>query len=110
MGADYGYRTDYKSKSGTKKGPAKAKTGKALQKVGRRAGVVGLGLVAYNIHRHGVQKTAEDEINFNYSLSPVGIIDQHVFDGRLHKNKYSNSPGGSTVLGLTQMALLGAIL
>ena len=110
MGPDYGYRTDYKSKSGTKKGPAKAKTGKALKSVGRGSGVIGIGLVGYNIHRHGVQKTAEDEVKFNYSISPLGVVDQQFFDGRLHNNRYTRSPGGGTVLGIANMALLGALL
>lgn len=110
MGPDYGYRTDPKSKSGTKKGPAKSKTGRALKGVGRASGVIGLGLVAYNIHRHGAKKTAEDEIKFNYSISPMGVIDQQFFDGELSHNRYLNSAPGRTVSAIAQMAILEALL
>jgi hypothetical protein len=73
MGDDYGYRTDYKSKSGTKKSPAKSKTGKALSRVGRVSGAIGLGLVVYNIHRHGAKETARQEKEFWFD-EPLGNI------------------------------------
>lgn len=77
MGPEYGYRTDYKSKQ-IKKGPGKAKTGKAISRVGRGAGVIGLGLVAYNIHRHGAKETAKQEGKFwahDVPLAGLGGID-----------------------------------
>jgi hypothetical protein len=110
MGDDYGYRTDYKSKSGTKKSPGKSKTGKALSRVGRVSGAIGLGLVVYNIHRHGAQKTAEDEVKFNYSISPLGIVDRQFFDGAISGNRYLNSAPGRTVSAVAQMAILEALL
>ena len=77
MGPEYGYRTDYKSKQ-IKRGPAKAKTGKVISRVGRGAGAIGVGLVVYNIHRHGAKETAKQEGKFwahDVPLAGLGGID-----------------------------------
>jgi hypothetical protein len=78
--------------------------------VGRVSGAIGLGLVVYNIHRHGAQKTAEDEVKFNYSISPLGIVDRQFFDGAISGNRYLNSAPGRTVSAVAQMAILEALL
>lgn len=110
-GTEHGYNTNPRNKTGVKsKAPGKAKTGRALKAVGRGSGVIGIGLVGYNIHRHGVQKTAEDEVKFNYSISPLGVVDQRFFDGAISSNRYLNSAPGRTVSAVAQMALLEALL
>lgn len=107
-GKAHGYQTDYRAKSGIKKSSVTSKTGKTLQKVGRRAGYVGLALVAYNVTRDGPAKTYEDEVKFNYSISPLGIIDQTFLDGAYY-NTLTSAPG-RTVSGIAQMAILEALL
>jgi prenyltransferase beta subunit len=56
------------------------------------------------------KKTAEDEVKFNYSISPLGMLDQQVFDGAISSNRYLNSASGRTVSAIAQMALLEALL
>jgi hypothetical protein len=110
-GTEHGYNTNPRNKTGVKsKGPGKAKTGRALRALGRGSGAVGVLLVGYNIHRHGVQKTTEDEVKFNYSISPLGVVDQRFFDGAISSNRYLNSAPGRTVSAIAQMALLEALL
>ena len=90
-GTEHGYNTNPRNKTGVRgKAPGKAKTGRTLQKIGRRAGYLGVGLVAYNVVRHGAKETAKDEVKFNYSISPLGMVDKHVFDGGISRNRYLN--------------------
>ena len=82
QGAEYGYKTDYKSRT-IKKSPSRVSTGKVVRGLGRSAGLFGIALVGYNIHRHGVKKTVKDEAEFNWSVSPIGIADEYLLGNRL---------------------------
>lgn len=78
-GTEHGYNTNPRNKSGVKKrSPAKSKTGRAISGTGRAvtkfAAPIGLGLVAYNIHRHGVQETAKSEAKFWGHDVPLGAM------------------------------------
>jgi hypothetical protein len=111
MGPEYGYRTDYKSKKGIKKGPGKAKTGKALRAVGRGSGVIGIGLVGYNIHRHGAKETARQEKEFwlDGTLGNVGgsinYLDRQFTGGLVTRTSRTSSIIQTTLLS----AAIGAV-
>jgi hypothetical protein len=112
MGPAYGYRTDYKSKSGTKKGPATSKTGKVLKGVGRASGVIGLGLVAYNIRRHGAKEAAKQEGKFWVHDIPVGTmggvtyLDNRLLGGSLSQGGRSSQITATVLLtGLIQAVI-----
>jgi hypothetical protein len=111
MGDDYGYRTNYKSKHGIKKGPGKAKAGKALRRVGRASGAIGLGLVVYNIHRHGAKETArqEKEFWFDEPLGNIGgsinYLDRQLTGGLVTRTSRTSSIIQTTLLS----AAVGAV-
>ena len=109
-GKAHGYQTDHRAKAGIKRSPVKSKTGRVLKGTGRASGVIGLGLVAYNVHRHGAKETAKDEVKFNWSISPLGVMDREFFDGAISSNRYLNSAPGRTVSAIAQMAFLEALL
>lgn len=109
-GKAHGYQTDYRAKSGIKRNPVKSKTGRVVKGLGRGSAGLGIALVGYNVYRHGAKKTAEDEVKFNYSISPLGVIDQQIFDGGISSNRYLNSAPGRTVSAVAQMAILEALL
>ncbi len=112
MGEPYGYRTNYKSKT-IKSGPVKSKSGKVLKRLGRGSGVIGLGLVALNIHRHGVQKTVKDEAEFSWSFSPIGMFDDLFFDNRVENYfspRYGYGQSVRTIDHIAKVALLEALL
>ena len=111
-GKEFGYQTDYKSKTGVKKAPAKAKTGRALQGTGRAvtkfAVPIGLGLVAYNIHRHGVKETAKSEGKFwahDVPLGAMGGVDY--FDNQVLGGSLADASRESSII---QTMLLSATL
>ncbi len=113
-GKEFGYQTNYKSKTGIKKSPGKAKTGRALKGAGRTvsrfAAPIGIGLVGYNIYRHGAQQTVQDEAKFNWSFSPVGMLDEHLLGNRIETTFSPKSGLIGTVDNLAKMALLEALL
>ena len=78
-GTEHGYRTNPRNKTGVKtRSPAKSKTGRAITGTGRAvskfAAPIGLGLVAYNIHRHGAKETAKQEGKFWVHDVPLGAM------------------------------------
>ena len=111
MGPAYGYRTDYKSKSGTKKGPATSKTGKVLKGVGRASGVIGLGLVAYNIRRHGAKEAAKQEGKFWAHDIPLGTMGGvHYLDDRILGGTLTETSRTSSIMQTTLLsAAIGAV-
>ena len=110
MGPDYGYRTDYKSKQ-IKRGPGKAKTGKAISRVGRGAGVIGIGLVAYNIHRHGAKETAKQEGKFwAHDVPLAGLGGVSYLDDQLTGGFVANTSRTSSIIQTTLLsAAIGAV-
>lgn len=109
-GKAHGYQTDHRAKTGIKRNPVKSKTGRVVKGLGRGSAGLGVALVGYNVYRHGAKKTAEDEVKFNYSISPLGVVDQRFFDGAISSNRYLNSAPGRTVSAIAQMAILEALL
>jgi hypothetical protein len=111
MGDDYGYRTNYKSKQGIKKGPGKSKVGKALKVTGRVSGGIGLILVGYNIHRHGAKETARQEKEFwvDGTLGNVGgsinYLDRQFTGGLVTRTSRTSSIIQTTLLS----AAIGAV-
>lgn len=114
-GKEFGYQTDYKSKTGIKKSPAKAKTGRVISGTGRAvtkfAAPIGLGLVVYNIHRHGVKETAKSEGKFwahdvpLAGLGGVNYLDNQVLGGSLA----DASRESSIIQTMALSALIGAV-
>ena len=78
-GTEHGYRTNPRNKTGVKKrSPGKSKTGRAISGTGRAvskfAAPIGLGLVVYNINRHGAKETAKQEGKFWVQDVPLGAL------------------------------------
>lgn len=109
-GKAHGYQTDHRAKAGIKRNPVKSKTGRVVKGLGRGSAGLGVILVGYNVYRHGAKKTAEDEVKFNYSISPLGMVDQQFFDGAISSNRYLQSAPGRTISAVAQMAILEALL
>lgn len=115
-GTEHGYNTDRRNKSGVKKrSPGKSKTGRAISGTGRAvtkfAAPIGLGLVAYNIHRHGVKETAKAEGKFWAHDIPLGAmggvnyLDNQVLGGSLA----DASRESSIIQTMLLSAALGAV-
>jgi len=107
--ARYGYNTNTRGRH-IKKSPGKVRTGKVLRGFGRASGAIGIGLVGYNIHRHGVKKTAKDEAKFNWSFSPIGMIDEGLLGNRIEQSFLGQTGTGRTIQAMASMALLEALL
>ena len=112
-GTEHGYNTNRRNKTGYKsRSPGKSKTGKAIANTGRAvtkfAAPIGLGLVAYNIHRHGVKETAKAEANFWGHDVPLGAMGGVSYvDDRLLGGSVSKAGRLSSV---TQTVVLSSIL
>lgn len=113
-GREHGYNTNHKSKAGIKKAPGKSKAGRLLKGAGRSvskfSAPIGLGLVGYNIHRHGVKETAKQEVQTAYDFSPLGLIDNTFFDGRVMNHPYAQTPIANTLQSVATMAILEALI
>lgn len=107
--AQYGYNTDYRSKH-IKKNPAKVKTGKVVRGLGRASGVIGVGLVGYNIHRHGVQEAVHQEADTAWSFSPIGMADNLLFDNRIENYGLATNGYVKTIDNIAKFALLEALI
>ena len=107
--AQYGYKSNYRKKH-IQKSPSRVSSGKLVRGLGKSAGVIGIGLVGYNIHRHGVKKTAKDEASFNWSISPLGMMDEHILGNRMEQSFLGQTGTGRTMQAMASMALLEALL
>ncbi len=106
----YGYRTNFKHEN-IRQSPTRANAGRVVRGVGRAAGVIGLGLVVYNIHRHGAKETAKSEGKFWVHDIPVGTmggvsyLDNRFTGGLVTKTSRTSSIIQTTLLS----AAIGAV-
>jgi hypothetical protein len=82
----------------------------AGRSVSKFSAPIGLGLVGYNIHRHGVKETAKQEVQTAYDFSPLGLIDNTFFDGRVMNHPYAQTPIANTLQSVATMAILEALI
>jgi len=102
------YNQDYKSKPGVKKAPRRVSP-RAVG-LGRVLPVLGYGLIAYNISRHGPKKVVKDEARFNWEFSPIGMIDEHVLGNVLENSFLGQSRTGRTFQSALNFAIIEALL
>lgn len=116
-GTEHGYNTNPRNKSGVKKrSPAKSKTGRALSGTGRAvtkfAAPIGLGLVVYNIHRHGVKETAKSEGKFWAHDIPLGAMGGvNYLDSQLLGGSLAESGRASQITATVLLSgLIGSVI
>ena len=104
------YIDDHRNRTGrVKRSPGLAKGGRLLTGLGRASVGIGIGLVGYNIHRHGVEETVVAEVSGAYAMSPLGMVDQQLTGGAV-TNLGQSSAMTYNVAQLAIVSTLGGML